>query len=115
MKKLALLILCLSMTGCASHSDIVPIGPDTFMVSRGDATGFSGLGTLKADTIQEANQYCISQKKNIRVVNTTESSPPYILGNFPRVEIQFMCLEETDVELTRPKTEKAPDTVIEIK
>lgn len=114
MKKVALLILCLSMTGCASHSDIVPIGPDTYMVSRGAATGFSGLGTLKAETIQEANQYCINKNKNIRVVNTTESSPPYILGNFPRVEIQFMCLEETDSQLTPPNVDSL-DTVTETK
>jgi len=85
------------------------------MVSRQAATGFSGLGTLKADAFQEANSYCLAQKKYIRVVNTSESSPPYVLGNFPRAEVQFMCLEKDDAELTRPKMEKSPDTVIEVK
>ena len=47
----------LFISGCASNSGVVPIGPDTFMVSRQAATGFSGLGTLKADAFQEANQY----------------------------------------------------------
>ena len=93
----------------------MPIGPDTFMVSRQAATGLSGLGNLKADALQEANEYCASQKRHIRVVNTTESSPPYLLGNYPRVEIQFMCLDENDPEFTRPKMEKVPDTVIQIK
>ena len=116
MKKITLLLFTFLVgTGCASHSGVVPIGPDTFMVSRQAATGFSGMGTLKADAFREANQYCISQNKNIRVVNTQESSPPYVWGNFPRAEIQFMCLDKTDVELTRPKKEKTPDTVIEIK
>ena len=116
MKKLALLfVVFLILAGCAANSGVVPIGPDTFMVSRQAASGFSGLGTLKADAFQEANQYCLSQKKNIRVVNTNESSPPYVMGNFPRAEVQFMCLEKTDVEFTRPKMEKTPDTVIEIK
>ncbi|MFC1866531.1 hypothetical protein ACFL0H_00095 [Thermodesulfobacteriota bacterium] len=105
----------LILSGCALNSGVVPIGPDTFMVSRQAATGFSGLGTLKADAFQEANKYCISQGKHSRVINTTESSPPYVLGNFPRVEIQFMCLDEKDSELTRPKMKKAPDTVIEVK
>ena len=114
MKKYLLFGL-LILSGCASNSGVVLIGPDTFMVSRQAATGFSGLGTLKADAFREANEYCISQGKYIRVVNTTESLPPYVFGNFPRAEIQFMCLDEKDFELTRPKMEKAPDTVIKVK
>lgn len=114
MKKYLLLSL-LILAGCASNSGIVPIGPETFMVSRQAATGFSGLGTLKADAFQEANQYCNKQNKNIRVVNTNESSPPYVLGNFPRAEVQFMCLDKSDAELTRPKMQIKPDTVIEIR
>jgi hypothetical protein len=109
------LISLIVVSGCASNSGVVPIGPDTFMVSRQAATGFSGLGTLKADAFQEANQYCIKQNKNIRVVNTSESSPPYVMGNFPRAEVQFMCLEKSDAELTRPKMQKMPDTVIEVR
>ena len=97
MKKLAVLSLCLFIAGCATHSDIVPIGPDTFMISRGDAPGFfSNSDSLQADALKEANQYCKSQNKDIRVVDTTESSPPYIMGNFPRIEIQFMCLDKTE-------------------
>ena len=114
MKKYLVLSLII-VSGCASNSGVVPIGPDTFMVSRQAATGFSGLGTLKADAFQEANQYCIKQNKNIRVVTTSESSPPYILGNFPRAEVQFMCLGKSDAELTRPKMQKTPDTVIEVR
>ena len=113
--KYVLLMSLLVISGCASNSGVVPIGPDTFMVSRQAATGFSGLGTLKADAFQEANQYCISQGKNIRVVNTNESSPPYVLGNFPRAEVQFMCLDKSNAELTRPKMQKTPDTVIEVR
>ncbi|MCF6289530.1 MAG: hypothetical protein L3J03_00785 [Desulfobacterales bacterium] len=115
MKNIVFLFSLLLILGCASNSGVVPIGPETFMVSRQAATGFSGLGTLKADAFKEANEYCTSQNKNIRVVNTNESSPPYVMGNFPRAEIQFMCLDKNDAELTRPKMQKAPDTVIEIK
>lgn len=106
--------LCLLiLAGCASNSGVVPIGPDTFMISRQAATGFTGLGTLKAEAFREANQYCVSQRKHMRVVNTSESSPPYIFGHFPRSEIQFMCLEKADAELTRPKMQKVPDVIIE--
>ena len=79
MKKVLYSALVILVTGCASNSGVVPIGPDTFMVSRQAATGFSGSGTLKAEAFQEANQYCLSQKKKLQVVHTAEAQPPYVL------------------------------------
>ncbi|MHB1076609.1 hypothetical protein [Thiobacillus sp.] len=110
-----LLVIAVLVSGCASNSGVVPIGTDTFMVSRQAATGFSGSGTLKAEAFQEANQYCVSQHKKLQVVNTSEAQPPYVLGNFPKAEIQFMCLDVGDAELVRPKMKKNADTVIEIR
>ena len=115
MKKVIYCALVILVTGCASNSGVVPIGPDTFMVSRQAATGFSGSGTLKAEAFQEANQYCLSQKKKLQVVHTAEAQPPYVFGNFPKAEVQFMCLDATDSELARPKLRKEADTVIEIR
>jgi hypothetical protein len=90
------------LAGCASASGVVPVGQDTFMVSRQAATGLSGMGSLKADAFQEANQYCETRGKLLQVVHTSESAPPYLLGNFPRVELQFMCLASNDAQLKRP-------------
>lgn len=98
----------------ASNSGVVPIGPDTYMVSRQAATGFTGLGSLKADAFGEASAHCVAEGKRIRVTNTSEDPGPYILGNFPRADIQIVCLGNGDVELTRPKMTQAPDTVIKI-
>lgn len=39
----------------------------------------------------------------------------YVLGNYPRAEITFMCLDKGDPELQRPKLQKTPDTVIELR
>lgn len=111
----ALLAVTVLVSGCASNSGVVPIGTDTFMVSRQAATGFSGAGILKAEAFQEANQYCLSQRKKLQVVNTYEAQPPYVLGNFPKAEVQFMCLDVGDAELARPKLKKEADTVIEIR
>jgi hypothetical protein len=81
------------LAGCASNSGVVPMGSDMFMVSRQAATGFSGAGSLKAEALQEANQHCLSQKKELLVVNANEAQPPFILGNYPRAEVQFRCVE----------------------
>jgi hypothetical protein len=105
----------IGLAGCATDSGVVPIGQDTYMVAKQAATGFSGLGNLKAEAFREANLYCQGLNKSVQVVNTTESKPPYVLGNFPRAEVQFMCLDPNDRELGRPKLKKEPNTVIEIK
>ena len=75
------------------------MGPDTYMVSRQAATGFSGAGTLKVEAIGEANQFCEKQNKVIKVTKTTEAHPPYILTNFPKAEVEFMCLASGDPKL----------------
>ena len=71
--------------------------------------------SLKAEAFQEANQYCAKLGKSLQVISTHEASPPYILANFPKAEIQFMCLDAKDAELNRPKLKKEADTVIELK
>ncbi|CAB3803893.1 hypothetical protein LMG28138_05421 [Pararobbsia alpina] len=85
------------------------------MVSRQAATGFSGMGNLKATVIQEANRYCMNNGQHLQVVHTSESQPPYVLGNYPRIELQFMCLTANDPELKRPQLKKDADTVIELR
>lgn len=90
MKALAFAVV-LVLAGCAANSGVVPMGGDAYMVSRQAATGFPGLGNLKAEALQEANQFCTSQQKAMEVIQTTETSPPYLLGNYPRAEVQFRC------------------------
>jgi hypothetical protein len=91
--KLQVPVVLLTVAGCASNSGVVPMGADRYMVSRQAATGFSGLGTLKADALREADRYCAGHGRSLIVDNTTESQPPYLLGNFPRAEVQFHCAE----------------------
>jgi len=96
---LSVSIVVLALSGCAANSGIVPVGPDTFIVSRQAASGFSGSGTLKADALTEANQYCANKQKSLFVVDTKEAQPPYVLGNYPKAEVQFMCLATNDPRL----------------
>ena len=108
-------ILIFVLTGCASHTGVVPMGKDTFMIAKQQATGFPGLGNMKAEIISEGSVYCSSQGKEFQIVSTHETQPSYILGNYPRSEIQFMCIAKGDPEHQRPKLVKTPDTVIELR
>ena len=108
-------IVALTVGACASHTGVVSMGKDTYMISKQQATGFPGLGNMKAEIIAEGSQHCASLGKEFQIVATHETQPPYILGNYPRSEIQFMCLTTGDRELQRPRLQKSPDTVIEIR
>ena len=115
MKHKILLTFVIIISGCASNSGVVSIGEDTYMVSRQAATGFSGSGTLKAEAFSEATAHCEKMGKTMQVVSTYEAQPPYVFANFPKAEVQFMCLDKGDNELARPKLKKTADTVVEVK
>jgi len=113
-KLLVIPVASFVLTSCASNSGITPIGVDTYMVTRQAATGFSGSGTLKAEAFSEAREYCLKNNKNLQVVSSNEAQPPFVFGNFPKAEVQFMCLSKSDIELRRPKLKKISDISITV-
>lgn len=101
----------IGLGGCAS-SGPVPIGVDTYLITKQSAgSAFVSAGSIKVEIIQEAQQFCRTQQKEFQIVRTGQESASY--GRLPSAEIQFMCLEKGDVELSRPKLRKDADTVIE--
>lgn len=108
-------LVTLLTVGCASHTGVVPIGRDTYMLAKQAATGLPGPGNMKAELIAEGSAHCRAAGKEFQIVSTQETQPPYVLGNYPRAEITFMCLDKGDPELQRPKLQKTPDTVIELR
>lgn len=62
--------------------------------SGGVMTLFTGMGTLKAEAMQQAYAQCQETGKAVEVLETIDSKPPYIFGNFPKTEIRFKCVEE---------------------
>ena len=91
MKK-TLLMCATILAGCASNSGVVVMGADTYFVSRQAATGFAGMANLKAEAIGEAGQFCGAKGKTLQVTSQKDAEPPFILGNYPKTEIQFTCV-----------------------
>ena len=69
-----------------------------FRIFEQGATGSISLSSLKAKAFYSASFFCSNKKGNPRVVVITEmtSEPPHILGNFPRYELVFTCLQQED-------------------
>lgn len=96
MNKKLLFLFSALIVGCASNSGIVPMGRDTYMVSRQAASGFTGMGTLKAEAMEEAFNQCQKTGKAVEVIQTIDAQPPYVMGNFPRTEIRFKCVVDAE-------------------
>jgi hypothetical protein len=79
------------MAGCSAQTGVVPTGQTSYLVAKQATTGFPGLGNLKAEALQEANQYCVGRGSDLFVTRSIETQPPYVLGNYPRAEIEFRC------------------------
>jgi hypothetical protein len=68
---------------------------ETYMVSRQAATGFRGMGTLKAEAMREAYTQCQKAQKMVKVIETIDAKLHFILGDFPKTEIRFKCIIDT--------------------
>ncbi|SRR6266480_2881633 len=107
---LGLLVVAL---GCAS-TGIVPIGKDTYIVSRQSATGFESSVGVKGQVLKEANEFCAKQGLVMVLVslNTKDGVPG---RSYATAELVFRAVRPEDAENQRPTLERGADTTIEIR
>lgn len=92
MKK-TLLLVALILSGCATNnSGVISTGADTYFVSRQAGSALRGMANLKAEAIGEASAFCGSKGKSLQVLSQKDAEPPFILGNYPKTELQFKCV-----------------------
>ena len=91
---LILFMMVLALIGCATDSGVVQVGSHTFIITRQAGSGFSGMGDLKADALKEAYAKCSKSNESVKIVDSQESQPPYIFGNYPRIELTFTCVPD---------------------
>lgn len=71
---------------------------ERYRVFHQASTGFSGTSGIRQSATQRANDYCRKKDSSKKMFTVSEhtASPPYILGNFPRIEIIFVCVDAED-------------------
>ncbi len=113
--KAVLVSLTMVAVGCASSSTIQPAnasrshfegavyggelnvvaedksGSEQYRVFEQGATGFVSLQSVRETAEQRANEFCARQGGVPKTLTEHTSKPPHILGNFPRVELVFIC------------------------
>lgn len=112
------LLIVFALVGCASSSTIQPVnksrsafegaaykgqekvvaedtsGAERYRVFEQGATGFVSVQAVRETAEQRANSFCEKQGRWAKTLTEHTSQPPHILGNFPRVELVFVCAEK---------------------
>lgn len=107
----AALVASVALVGCATTSDIVPYGKDSFLLSSEDVWGGYSQGSLQVKAAQRASSFCAEQGKVFVVRNTAGQGVQGWTGTSST--LIFSCILETDSEYQRPNLRKEPDVVIE--
>jgi hypothetical protein len=71
-----------------------PPGIEEFRVFQEGATGFVSIQSVRETAEQRATEFCERAGKVMKSLRETTAKPPFILGNFPRVEIIFGCVDK---------------------
>ncbi|WP_062569337.1 hypothetical protein [Pseudoalteromonas arabiensis] len=80
------------LTACATTSTgPTPAGDNKYVMSRQEGAFPTGDEPLLQDVLQEANRFCESLSKKMELLNSTENSGPFVMGNYPRATITFKC------------------------
>lgn len=96
MKNISFIFITVFITACSSNSGVVPLGNNSYIISKQAATGFSGTGSIKVEALKEASAKCLSNNQAVKINYINESNPPYILGNYPKVDVAFHCVKQNN-------------------
>ena len=98
-----------------SISDDLP-GSVKYRVFHQGSTGFTSVQSVRVSATQRTEAFCARDGKVPQVITEHTSTPPHILGNFPRIELIFVCINDPrtantslskDVKYDRLKTLKS--------
>jgi hypothetical protein len=89
-------------------------GAEVYRVFQQGATGFVSIASVRGGVEEIATQHCARRGKVVRPVEETSSKPPYILGNFPRVEWVFECADGPTSMGSAAPPKQAPDKLTQL-
>ena len=113
--KITIYALALLLAGCATSSPIKRYSEsesafshppeliqnsysqkDIYRIYHRAATGFVSIQSIRQAAEQRADEFARRQGKSFVVLGERISQPPYILGNFPRIEIVFTLIDKKE-------------------
>ncbi|WP_136798145.1 hypothetical protein [Desulfosediminicola ganghwensis] len=76
------------------NEDSIP--GEKYRIFHQASTGFSGTSGIRRAATARANEFCqnIDSTKKMLTISEHTAKPPYVMGNFPRIEIIFACVDK---------------------
>lgn len=88
-------------------------GAEQYRVFSHGSSGFVSVASVQSNAEGRAKDFCGRDGKAIKVLQQQTSTPPHVLGNFPRVELIFICIDKKNVaeQSNKPSAESKASTV----
>jgi hypothetical protein len=90
-------------------------GSEEFRVFQQGGTGFVSIQSVRESAEQRANRFCDRKGQAMNPLRETTSKPPYILGNFPRIEIVFECIDKPTAVVSPPGDDVKYEKLVNLK
>jgi len=68
---------------------------EVYRVFHRGSTGFTPLSAVRNSAEKRADNFCSTKNKARITVSERHSNPPHILGNWPRIELLFVCSDKS--------------------
>jgi len=66
-------------------------GKEVYRIFHRGSTGFTPLFAVRKSAETRADNFCQAKNKVRVTISEKHSNPPHILGNWPRIELLFVC------------------------
>jgi len=109
-KKLFLLPIAVFAASCTMTGDIVPTGPDSYMISTGACPACGGTTKSTTMAYKEAGEFCMSQGKRLLKSNMTNDR---WFNEAGETVLEFRCLDEDHPAFIRADERRDSDIIIE--
>jgi hypothetical protein len=81
-------------------------GERSYRVFREGGSGFVSLLSVRSAVEEDASGFCDVKGKAMHGLVETDAKPPFIFGNFPRVELIFECVARPSASAGASKYDK---------
>ncbi|MFA6740849.1 MAG: SHOCT domain-containing protein [Arcobacteraceae bacterium] len=87
------------------------IESDKYRIFHQASSGFTTTSAIRNTAMQRATEFCknINPENDVTKVSEHTGKPPYILGNFPKIEIIFACTQRKENILSDNQQNKYDD------
>ena len=83
--------LALVLGACTTMTDVMKVGPDTYMTGQTTRGGFTTDSEIKAEVIRRAQSYCAGQGRQMSLVTSQSNGTQ---GWTPQSsEVTFKCVQ----------------------